>query len=288
MTAMTLQQFAKAYHMQNEHDVVPEPEAVRRNWAVIIPLMIGLIAANVLSAFHTGPLIAAAFKTIVFTPEYDLMFIVGVLAVEFTIFIIMFVSWDNTTARDKVLRIFVILLALSVAMIANVSGAINNLGTTGTADTLAGGLVGVFAPLANLAIAEVLRTILNRTKQERDLAMIDYRAELKKADLLMRNRYVNYLKKVGITDPTQVMKLSAGELPVEEPKHAIDPVPTTEVRYLNLPQEKSKNKAEQLADVLQERGDTALSFKQIEQRYSTNPATVNAAKKILRERGLIN
>lgn len=292
MSVLTLQQFGEAYRKQNPHDRVEEPAAVRRNWAVIIPLFIGLIAANILSAFHTGPLIASAFKASVYTNEYNLMFFVGVLAVEFTVFVTMFVPWDTKDRRSTVLRVLVIIMAIAVSVIANVSATLTNLGTTGIVEQIGAGLVGVFAPFANLAIAEVLRTILDQTKRETAEARAAYNLLLNQADQKMRTRYVKYLAKYGITDPTEIMKLSAGEVQVKslptEPEIEVDP---REQINLNLPPPeppaKAITRAELLANDLVRNNHVAMSYKDIERQYGTNPATVSAAKKILKERGLI-
>lgn len=288
MSVLTLREFAEAYRIQNPHDVVHEPAAIRRNWITIIPLFVGLIAANILSAFHTGPLIARSFRTVPYTAEYTLMFIVGVLAVEFTVFVTMFASWKKTNSRDKALRILVILLAVMVAIIANVDAAMENLNSTASdvASITAAGFVGVFAPLVNLSIAEVLRKLLDQSTDDQEQAVSMYHEALKDADTKMRTRYVNYLKRIGITDPTEIMRLSAGQTQVTEtlPEPSID---KPQVIELQLPKDKPPTKAEILADTLELRGDAELSFREIEQRYDTNPATVSAAKKILRSRGLL-
>lgn len=277
---MTLQQFTEAYKKQNPHDKVQPPPAIKRNWATIVPLFVGLISVNVLSAFHTGPLIAKAYATVVGSPENTIMFIFGVLAVEFVVFVMMFARWDTATPINKAIRLFVIVLAVLVSIIANVNATMVNLGTVDTASTIAAGLVGIFAPLANLSIAEVLRSVLDHTNKERKDALEEYNTQLKAWDTQMRTRFANYLKRYGITDATTVMQLSSGQ--------------TIEVS--NLPQSTTERKSVikeakpvtnvpprivRLAETLVANGDTELSYKDITQKYGSTPADISKAKKYL-------
>lgn len=284
MNILTLQDFSKAYNAQNPHDKVDIPKAIRWPVESIMPLIIGLIAVNVLSASHTAPVISQSVPT----PYFEIKVVVaiaGFLGVEFLMFS------ANFVARSKISpwkRNLLVLLALAVAIVANVGSVVGTLSVQSDFVSLvSGGLIGVFAPIANFVTGEMLRDVLDQTKVERVEAQTTYKDALIQYDVKMRTRYVNYLKRVGITDPTEIMKLSAGELPkhdelVDKPIDA----PTT-IQLQLPPAEKPKTKAELLADTLELRGDAALSFKQIEVQYGSNPATINAAKKILRQRGLI-
>lgn len=279
---MNLQQFTEAYKKQNPHDRVQPPETIKRNWATIIPLFVGLISANVLSAFHTGPLIAKAYATIIGTPENMLMFIFGVLAVEFVVFVMMFARWDTATKVNKSIRLFVIILAVLVSIIANVNATMVNLGTSDTASTLAAGLVGIFAPLANLSIAEVLRSVLDHTNTERKQALAEYNTALKAWDTQMRTRFGNYLKRYGITDATMIMQLSSGQ----DVDTSNLPQSTTERKSVIKPQKVVTNvppRIAKLAETLVVNGDTELSYKAIESKYGVRAPDISKAKNHIRE-----
>lgn len=279
---MTLQEFQSAYRLQNPHDYVEVPKATRTAWGTLIPFFIGLIAVNLLSAAHTGPMLASTFGRIDAFLGVPLG-IIGVLGCEFTSFILMLIPFSDSR-RENILRGAVIVLAIAVSLIANVNATMNSLQAGDGAGQLAAGIVGVFAPLANIAMAEVLRLFRSRAKQEKELADINYRAALKLYDVQMRTRYANYLKRYGITDATAVMKLSSGE----KYEHEVSPQSTTE---RNMGQERPPKRESasyppriiDLAAKLRENGDTNLSYKAIQTKYNVGPSDVSKVKKYLEE-----
>jgi len=282
---MSLQQFTQSYQNQNPHDRIEEPKAIRTQWGTLIPMFVGLIAANILSAFHTGPLVAKAYATITGTTENIFMAFIGVLAVEFVVFMLMFISWENTTRKEKLLRVAVILIAIIVSAIANVNATIINLGTSDNASIIAGGLIGVFAPLANLALAEVLRLFRHQAKLERDKIEGDYKAEQKKWDVQMRTRYAGYLKKYGITDPTTMLRLSNGEELLEtEEEIPLQPIVRKErVKKQDLSPSYPPRIIE-LGEKLIQNGDTELGYKPLQQKYGVYPADISKVKRYLEDR----
>lgn len=283
---MTLQEYRIAYNRQNPNDRVDEPKTVKTQWGTLLPYFVGLIAANILSAAHTGPMLASTFgKQLDPTLGLFLGF-TGVLAVEFTAFILMLIPFSDNK-RENVLRGIVILLALGVSLIANVDATVNSLQSSDPASQIAAGVVGVFAPLANIAMAEVLRLFRHRAKQEKELAEIDYKAELRMADAKMVSRYTRYLKTNGITDTTIVMKLSNGE---DVPELTLPQSTTRQLEVHDRPEpteKKTKNYPPRiitLANELVSNNDTGLSYKAMQEKYRIYPSDVSKVKQYLNER----
>lgn len=277
---MTLQEFTLAYKKQNPHDTVTAPKSVKTQWGTLIPFFIGLIAANLLSAAHTGPMLASTFGKLDATLGIPLG-IIGVLATEFTAFILMLIPFSGNR-RENALRVTVIALAIGVSLIANVNATFNSLQASDTAGQIAAGLVGMFAPLANIAMAEVLRLFRERAKQERELAEVNYKAELVKWDVVVRTKYANYLKRYGITDATQIMTLSSGE----QIQHEVLPQSTTAPVMGHNRSSSGEKQAYppriiDLAAKIAENDDAGLSYKALQTKYNVGPSDVSKVKRYM-------
>lgn len=274
---MTLQEYTTAWKRANPHDNVQAPKAVKTQWGILIPYFIGLLAANLLSAAHTGPMLASTFGKLDPTLGIPLG-IIGVLATEFTAFILMLIPFSDNK-RENILRVAVICLAIGVSLIANINATFNSLQASDTAGQIAAGLVGMFAPLANIAMAEVLRLFRERAKKEREGAEGDYKQKLIEWDVNNRKRYAAYLGRYGIKDATEIMKLSNGE----QVEHEVSPQSTTEPV---MGQKTSKTvsvppRIVELATKLQQSGDIQLSYSAIQSKYGVGPSDVSKAKRYL-------
>lgn len=273
MNILTLDAYKQSWYKQNPHAKIEKPKAVRWPFEVLVPMGVGLIAVNILSAAHTAPVIAST----VVAPDVIrfILGIVGVLAVEFTMFTFMFISMEGTPRSARLLRGLVILLALVVAIIANVSSTVNAM--TGQASAIeeivAAGVLGAFAPLANLSAGEVLRHVLERVRKAQKDGQEQYKQALMDEDKRLRDLYLRYLKKYNIVDPTEVMRYSAGEpaTPVDDPVRVI--------KEKEKEPEGLTGKVKEIADRIVEADDLGLSYAELVRKYNTSPNTIQKIKK---------
>lgn len=230
MNVLTLEAFKAAWRKQNPHDRVNKPKEVGLPIVQLTAIMIGVIAVNILSMAHTAPVIAQTVRTSIEWLK-GAIGLCGVLGVEFTMFVFMYISMADTDRAGKIIRWAVILSAFLVAMIANISSTVEAMATSGNVvELLAAIILGAFAPAANLSAGEVLRRVIDRVKLDREKAVKQYNDDLIAEDKRLRNLYISYLKKYGITDPTSIMQLSSGEHIFKEETaddtrtHNVDPV----------------------------------------------------------------
>jgi hypothetical protein len=272
---MTLQQYSQAYKVQNPHDKVDAPSEIRWPVESILPLIIGLVAVNILSASHTAPVIAQSVPTTIEGIKIAVG-IAGFFGVEFLMFSANFVARSKTGGWQRNL---LILLALSVAIVANVGSVVGAIAIKDDIVSLvSGGLIGIFAPIANFVTGEMLRKVLDQTKEERVKAKAEYKQALIDYDTKMRQRFVLYLKRQGITDATQILKLSSGEAvevaEVAVPKPATIEPTTKDYSY--------PPRITELVDKLRANGDTELGYKAIQEKYGVYPADISKAKQMLK------
>jgi hypothetical protein len=150
--------------------------------------------------------------------------------------------------------------------------------TDDSVSLVSGGLIGIFAPIANFVTGEMLRKVLDQTKEERVKAKAEYKQALIDYDTKMRQRFVLYLKRQGITDATQILKLSSGEAvevaEVAVPKPATIEPTTKDYSY--------PPRITELVDKLRANGDTELGYKAIQEKYGVYPADISKAKQMLK------
>lgn len=275
---MVFQEFIESWRRQNPHDRVSKPGAIGIPWRLIIPIIIGVVAVNILSMAHTAPMIARTVNTA--DPNIKAVIaLVGVLGVEFTMFVFMYVPMDSKDRTGTALRWLVIGAAFLVAMIANVSSTMEALQAVGGAEMIAAAIMGGFAPAANISAAEVLRKVLDRVTQARIEAEATYKEALIDEDKKLRNNYVAYLRRCGITDPTTVMRLMVGELPTQDAtvNPEAPPVPKSPV----VSKDELTGRALEIYNDIVANSLQEASQRDLVERYRTSPNTIARIKKFM-------
>lgn len=280
---MNLQQYSSAYRKQAPHDKVDEPSAIRWPIESILPLILGLIGVNILSVSHTAPVLANSVPTPYFWVKV-LVGTAGFFGVEFLMFSANFVARSKTGGWQRNLAI---VLAMSVAIVANVGSVVGAISIQNdTVSLLSGVLIGVFAPVANFVTAEMLRKVIDATREDRIKAIAEYKQALIVYDAQMRQRFIGYLKKKGIVDQTEIMRLSNGEslntqtevLPqsIVERKPVIkDGSSVTNVAY--------PPRIIDLAAKIAENDDGALSYSALQAKYKVGPADISKVKRYMQQ-----
>ena len=277
---MSLQQYKAAHLRQNPNDFVREPEAINFPYATVVPLIVGLIAVNILSASHTAPVIAQSVPTNIEAIKI-IVAIAAFIGVEFLMVVANFIPPDKGSWARPIL----ILLGLAVAIVANVGSVVGTISVNGDVLSLiAGILIGIFAPVANYTTGELLRKTLDRTKEEQRIAKEAYREELKAYDERLKQLYISrYLKKYNITDATTIMRLSSGETMSTEPEQGTAELKTTAQPKATKAQS-FPPRITALAEQLVANGDTELSYAKIQEKYHVGPSDVSKAKSYLQNR----
>lgn len=297
---MIFRDFQRAWFESHPHERVIKVAVSRNNWGAILSIMAGLIAVNILSAAHTIPVIA----TTVSTDVIQVKIAVGVsafFAVEFMMVIMMILNISHW------LRYVVIGLALIVAIVANVVSTLQAVesGPYAAGGWVVGIVLGLFAPLANLAAGEMLRSIIKQAADRVTLANTNYEQAVKDLDTKIRGQYTTYLKRVGITDPTQIMELMGNE----NNRVSFNVEPTSSVVgnssdsvelenrssgissntlgnvYSNQPDNNSlgskSSAATELAERIRSDGAENLSYSDLQKKYGKSPNTIRKAKQLL-------
>lgn len=297
--------FAARYDTQRAMFAPKKGQAKATSLWVSVALLVGLLAANVLSASHTIP-------TVRITIPYELGDTVRTLIAFSAFFAIdfMLVTLMIIPAAGK-LRNTVLSLALTVAIVANVYSSMAAVGENNLFASFIGLVLGLFAPLANLAIGELFRSI--NLKREQAIAEVEaqYLTDQHTWDVKRREMYGRYLTKLGITDkaqPTLRALLMSGETVMDdlidltdltEKPDTSDLSGATEVPAMDTPEPPQKrtvtrvarktgnSKAEEIAKDLVSRRRIDWTYAQIQETYQTSPNTAAKVRKLLREWGHI-
>lgn len=292
MTILTLDGYKSAWRKQNPHDRVKPPKTIKPPYIKLAAIMVGVVAVNILSMAHTAPVIA---QTII-TPYEIIKWAVGlcgVIGVEFTMFVFMFISMDGADKIGRAIRWFVIGAAFAVAMIANISSTVAAMQVSNdVVELVAAVILGAFAPAANLSAGEVLRRVLEQVNLDKESAVKEHDKALIEEDKRLRNLYISYLKKYGIVDPTEIMRLSSGE----EYQSGNDD--TSSIRYPGNADSSSNPVVDQVPDrpeqpplsgrALEIYNDIIFNSRQnwtqqaLVQEYKTSPNTIARIRRLLK------
>lgn len=293
--------FASHYDRQRSIFLPKKQEAKTTRLWVSAALLLGLVAANILSASHTIPTVSTTIPTELEQVKTFIAFS-AFFAIDFMLVTLMVIP-----AAGK-LRNTVLGLALTVAIVANVYSSMKTVGATDPFASFIGLVLGLFAPLANLAIGELFRSI--NLKREAALQAVEeqYLADQNTWDTKRREAYGRYLSKLGITDkkqPTLRALLMSGETVMDDLIDLSDIVEkddlsgATEVPAMDTPEPPQKrtvtrvarktgnSKAEEIAKDLVSRRRIDWTYAQIQETYQTSPNTAAKVRKLLREWGHI-
>jgi hypothetical protein len=291
---MSLAEFAKVWQQSHPSDVVTKEEVKGISWWSLAGVLVSLIAANILSAAHTIPVIVETVKTDSAVLKV-IVAIAGFLAVEFVILMFMIFG------KSGWIRAGIISLALTVAIVANVVSTVLYVtagGVYGGGGVFVGIVLGLFAPLANVGIGEVFRGMLDKANGEVKRVADQYEDELKKHDAKILGQYNVYLKKMGVTDATEALTYiregKSNDVPVETKYEPVTVTGGAPITYdtPRIPKRASKmvkksskttssKRGAELARLMQRDGTQDLNYKELREKYGASPNTISEAKKLL-------
>lgn len=305
MNVLPYHQFSKAVDNQRPHDVPRRERGATTSWFKVLAMLIGLVAVNIVSGSHTIPTIAYTIASDSETIR-TIVGVAGFLAIEFNMFVLMLLNLRSY------LKWIVIALSLTAAIASNLYSTMGAFSATGGDGftTIIGIVLGLFAPLANLAAGETFRNMFDEVAQRNSEAEARYQEALSNWDKVKRGQYTNYLKKLGITDPTLVMQYVAGQiagqdspaLPAPEQERIVVTTPsiaatthTTDMDSVaiesssgtighssnTIPAIQGDSKAAILARQLVVNNDSGLSYAAIQEKYRVSPNTIRQARALL-------
>lgn len=300
--------FSKLYDQQRPHDVPRREKGATTSWFKVVAMLIGLIAVNIVSGSHTIPTIARTIASDS-TAIQTIVGVAGFLAIEFNMFVLMLLNMDGW------LKWAVIALSLLAAIASNLYSTMHAFSAAGGDEftTIIGVVLGLFAPLANLAAGETFRKMFDEVAEKNSANEDIYRGRLSDWDKIKRGQYTLYLKKHGITDPALIMQYAAGQIEASDSANSPAlPAPDSERIVVTTPaipatiedssadsrvaafssvavaadsvrttDSSGDSKAAILARQLIANNDSGLSYNAIQQKYHVSPNTIRQAKALL-------
>lgn len=263
---ISLKEFERAFEKSTTKPV-RERSASPVTSLIIITLI--LLAVNMLSGAHTIPIIQQ-FYTFENPQLLKLVGYMGFVGIEGTI--VFFMSRHTRGVWEWV----AIMLALITALASNLystSIAVDQKALS----ALIGYVMGVFAPMANLAIGEVYHKL--SIERARDLATKEktYREALENYYRRRNQAYRQHLSRVGIKAEADKMALLSG-IDVEVANSLVLPEPEIKV----APDNKTpKINAQELAERMKVDDTQNKTYKELRELYGVSPNTIAKAKKLI-------